>query len=140
MFHKYFPHFVIVRIRTRMGELDFILHYQVSCSLLYFCSLRYPYGQKSHPAKPNGFTFPQFFRTASVKPCLKTALCKLSGHRLQTSQDAIFAVYFQSRTTFFQITNVFSSANQSSKAKGGKHRDSRRSRFFPGLVAAASHR
>lgn len=47
-------------------------------------------------------------------------LCKSLGHRPETAEDAIFIVYLQSRTTFFQITDVFSFANQSLKARDGK--------------------
>lgn len=59
--------------------------------------------------------------STALQGCIsKTVLCKSFGHRPETSEDAIFLVYLQSRTTFFQITDVFSFANQSLKARDGK--------------------
>jgi len=69
----------------------------------------------------------------------RTMSCKSFGHRPEISQFAIFIVYLQSRTTFFQITNVLSFANQSLKARDRQrksiahHSSAGRSRLPPAI-------
>lgn len=121
-FRKYLPPFILVRVSIRIWELDFLLS---SCSLSSFCSLQHPCQPKWHPSQTKLIWISAVLLDCIHKTTFEELWAQLyhlnhMGTDLKTSQVAIFIVYSQSRTTFFQITNVFSFANQSLKARDRK--------------------